>query len=296
VKIKEILKEGRPTTSFEFFPPKDEKGYNDLVAAIAQLKELNPTFVSVTYGAGGSTRDRTIDVVRRVKSEFGIESMAHLTCVGATREHTDKVLDDLDKHGIDNVLALRGDVPRGPENAAKDWFTEFKHAIDLVQHIRKKFGDRFSVGVAGYPEKHPEAPSYEEDLLRLKEKVDAGADFVITQLFFLNEDFFKFARDARAIGITVPIMAGIMPITNYAQIQKFTTMCGAKIPRVVAENLEPVKENLEAVRHYGVEFATAQCAELLQNGVDGLHFYTLNRSHATVAIVENLEKLGLRKR
>lgn len=293
MKIQQILNTSRPTISFEFFPPKNELAMQTLLTTIEQLREVQPSFTSCTYGAGGSTRARTLDVTRKIQEEFSLEAMAHFTCVGQTVDNIDSVLEDFSRNGIENVLALRGDCPVGQPEPSNGWFPTFKYAVDLIHHIRARFGDLFSIGCAGYPEKHPEALDFESDLMRLKQKVDAGADFVITQLFFINKNFFHFLERARAIGITVPIIAGIMPVTNVAQIKKFTAMCGAIIPKNMVQDLDDIADNAEAVFHYGVKWSTQQCKELLDSNVDGLHFYTLNRSNATRIVVENLRSEGL---
>jgi methylenetetrahydrofolate reductase (NADPH) len=292
MKIRDILKTTRPTISFEFFPPKDAQAMANLLQTLSHLRELRPTFTSCTYGAAGSTRARTLEVTLKIKEQFGIEAMAHFTCVGQKLKDIDNVLENFAHHKIENVLALRGDVPVGQPAPPEGWFTDFKHAVELIRHIRKKFGDTFSLGCAGYPEKHTEAPNFETDLQRLKEKVDAGADFVITQLYFINANFFQFVKRARAIGITVPIIAGIMPVTNVSQIKKFTAMCGAIIPEQMTQDLNAIADDPGAVAQYGIDWSTRQCRELLADKVDGLHFYTLNKSTASRQIVENLRSGG----
>jgi methylenetetrahydrofolate reductase (NADPH) len=202
------------------------------------------------------------------------------------------VLENVAKHGIENVLALRGDRPSNQPEPPEGWFPDFKNAVDLLRHLRKQFGKTFSLGCAGYPEKHPEAPDFEIDLRRLKDKVDAGADFVITQLYFDNKHFFHFVKRCREIGITVPIIAGIMPVTNVAQIKKFTAMCGSVIPENMLADLDPIADNPDLVAQYGIDWSTRQCRELLAAKADGLHFYTLNKSKATRQIVQNLRGDG----
>jgi methylenetetrahydrofolate reductase (NADPH) len=274
-----------PAFSFEFFPPKDAPGVDRLFETIAELKPYQPTYVSVTYGAGGSTRRLTVELVRRIKREAGIEAMAHLTCVGATREELLGVLDELAESGVENVIALRGDPPRGQTNFVR---TEggFGNAVELVRLAKSR--QDFCLAAACYPEKHPEAPDTETDLARLKVKVDAGVQFLITQLFFANQDYFRFVERARAIGIDVPIVAGIMPVTNLSQLKRFTALCGACIPASLLEKLERAGSDESAVRAIGVDYATAQCRELLERGVPGIHFYTLNRSLATRDILDRL--------
>ena len=292
MKISDILKTARPTISFEFFPPKTDETMSGLLETLAHLHELHPSFATCTYGAGGSTRARTLEVTLKIKQQFGLEAMAHFTCVGQTLKDIDGVLENYAKHGIENVLALRGDRPVNQPEPPEGWFPDFKNAVDLIRHLRKQFGNTFSLGCAGYPEKHPEAPDLETDLRRLKDKVDAGADFIITQLYFANDHFFRFVDRCRGIGITVPIIAGIMPVTNVAQIKKFTAMCGAAIPEKMLVELNPITDDPETVMRYGVEWSTRQCRELLAAKVDGLHFYTLNKSKATRQIVENLRRNG----
>jgi methylenetetrahydrofolate reductase (NADPH) len=295
MKIRDILKTTRPTISFEFFPPKNDEAMTNLLETLSRLHELRPTFATCTYGAGGSTRARTLEVTLKIKEQFGLEAMAHFTCVGQRVSEIDRVLTDFAQRGIENVLALRGDRPVGQADPPEGWFPDFKNAVDLVRHIRKRFDDTFSIGCAGYPEKHPEAPDFGTDLRLLREKVGAGADFIITQLYFNNQDFFRFAKRCRDVGITVPVIAGIMPVTNVAQIKKFTAMCGAAIPEKMLADLNAIADDPEAVTQYGIEWSTRQCRELLAVNVDGLHFYTLNKSKATRQIVENLRQEGVLK-
>ena len=287
--IKDLLNQGTPSFSFEFFPPKTDEAFDTLMETIRELQKLHPTFVSVTYGAGGSTRRRTIDVVAKAKGELGQESMAHLTCVGSTEEEMRDVLDELRRQGIENVLPLRGDPPAGTDVFEKKP-GGFGYANELVSFIKENYD--FCLGVAGYPEGHQEADDFDTDLANLKLKVDAGADFVITQMFFDNRFYFDFVVQARAIGIDVPLIPGIMPILNLGQIQRFTQMCGASIPEELLERLEAIKEDAEAVRQCGVEHAAQQCRELLEGGAPGIHFYTLNRSTSTRDIFENLKAIG----
>jgi len=285
MRIIDKLKAHTPAFSFEFFPPKDAEGVERLLGTAHELKAYDPTYVSVTYGAGGSTRRLTVDLVKRIKREVGMETMAHLTCVGATQSDAAQVLDQLNEGGIRNVLPLRGDPPRG---ATKFERVEggFGYASELVAFIRNRYD--FCLAGACYPEKHPEAASVETDLAHLKQKVDAGIDFLITQLFFDNADYFDFVARARALGITIPIVAGIMPITNLNQVKRFTTMCGSSIPSALLAKLEVAQHDADAVRAIGVEHASAQCRGLLEGGAPGIHFYTLNRSTATVEILRNL--------
>lgn len=286
MRIPDAIGSNGPLFSFEFFPPKTAQGEANLYRVIDSLRDLRPAFVSVTYGAGGSTRDKTIELACRIKQEIGIESMAHLTCVGADRSELEAVLQRLAAAGIENVLALRGDPPRDQPTFVRPP-DGFGYASELVAFIRAR-GFPFALGGAGYPEGHVECRDRERDILHLKQKVDAGLDFVITQLFFDNVDYFSFVARARAHGITVPIVPGIMPITNAAQIERFTAMCGARIPDVLRARLAAVANDEAAARRIGIDHATAQCRELLARGAPGIHFYTLNQSPATRAIFQSL--------
>lgn len=285
MKIADKLKSGEPSFSFEFFPPKNDEGLDRLFQAIAELKPYEPTYVSVTYGAGGSTRRMTVDLVRRIKQEAGIETMAHLTCVGATRQELLQVLAQLEQAGIENVLALGGDPPKGEADFVKPT-DGLDHATELIELIRAHHD--FCLVAACYPEVHPEAVSAASDLEYTKRKVELGAEILVTQLFFDNADYFRFVDRARAIGIDVPIIAGIMPVTNLAQIKRFTAMCGSTLPQKLIERLERAGNDPAAVRAVGVEHATRQCRELLARGAPGVHFYTLNRSTATREILTAL--------
>src|SRR5262249_30566903 len=286
MRISDLLGVNGPVFSFEFFPPKTEQGEHNLYRAIDRLRELEPTFVSVTYGAGGTTREKTVELVRRIKHEIGIETMAHLTCVGASREEIEAVLGRLAASGIENVLALRGDPPRDQATFVRP-ANGFGFASELVQFIRARRLP-FAVGGACYPEGHIECRDLQQDLTHLKIKVDAGVDFVITQLFFDNADYFAFVARARGRGVRGPIIPGIMPITNLAQIERFTALCGARIPEALQARLRDAGDDEDAVRAVGVAHATAQCRDLLARGAPGIHFYTLNQSPATRAILEQL--------
>ena len=277
-----------PVFSFEFFPPKTEEGEQNLRAALAALRELAPDFVSVTYGAAGSTRGLTLELTKWIKQELGIEAMAHLSCVGATRDELCVILDSLEDAGIENVLALRGDPPRG-ETEWRPHPGGLRYSSELAALIDKRYS--MSIGAACFPEIHPEATDLASDLRFLKQKVDAGASFLVTQLFFDNDVYFQFVDEARAIGIDVPIIPGIMPITDVAQIKTITGMCGACIPQSLLRQLEQRAPFPSAVLQLGVSYATLQCAELLARGAPGIHFYTLNRSPATQAILAALRLL-----
>lgn len=284
MRIIEQLQKGQPTLSFEFFPPKDDIGFWDLYRTIESLQAAGPTYVSVTYGAGGSTRKKTIDLVARIKSDVKIEPLAHLTCVAASKTELGRVVDDFKNRGIENILALRGDPPAGESHftASDDGFA---YANELVEFIRQRHPD-FCIGAACYPESHPEAQSADIDLDNLKRKVDAGVDFLITQLFFDNADFLSFRDRAVRAGIDVPMIAGIMPILSVKQVKRFTDMCGATIPKRLLRRIEAVEDDAEAVRHVGMYHSTQQCLELLEHDAAGIHFYTLNRSSATRAIYQ----------
>jgi methylenetetrahydrofolate reductase (NADPH) len=285
MRIDRLFGMGLPTLSFEFFPPKNEAGFSQLYGAINELHPLKPTYVSVTYGAGGSTRQKTVDLVERIQNELSIRSMAHLTCVGHTAEEIGGILDSLWNAGIRNVLALRGDPPAGQSQFVA---TEggFANSSELVRFARARHD--FCIGVAGYPEGHPQCLNRTRDLEHLKQKVDGGGNFIITQLFFDNADFYRFRDAARSMGIAAPIVAGIMPILNVSQTKRFVSMCGAKIPHPLLTRLETLEADPEAVYRAGIEHATQQCRDLLENGVEGIHFYTLNKSKATVEICRAL--------
>ena len=289
MRIDEIIASAQePVFSFEFFPPKTEQGEANLRAALEALAPLRPDFASVTYGAGGSTRDRTLEVTRWLKQELGIEAMAHLSCVGTTREELQQILDEVAQAGIENVLALRGDPPRG-ETEWKPHPGGLHYSTELAALIAARYP--FSIGAACFPEVHPEARDLAHDLHFLGEKVASGVSFLITQLFFDNELYFEFVDDARGAGIEVPIIPGIMPITDVSQIKTITGMCGATIPAPLLEQLELRAEDPDAVLQLGVSYATLQGAELLARGAPGIHFYTLNRSPATRAILSALRLL-----
>jgi len=292
MRIDERIASGaEPSFSFEFFPPKTDEGERNLGRALAELSRLDPTFVSVTYGAGGSQTERrkTIDIVRHLKRDYGMEAMAHFTCVGATTDELREMLDTMRDGGVENVLALRGDPPAGEsEWTATDGGLEYSR--ELIELIREEY--EFSIGAACFPEVHIHATDAESDLRYLKEKVDAGARFLITQLFFDNALYWEFVAKARDIGIDVPIIPGIMPITNFEQIKRFTSMCGATIPDGLMTELGLRADQPDAVADLGVAYATLQCADLLTKGAPGIHFYTLNRSTATRAILSALRTMA----
>ncbi len=282
MRISELYSRGRPVYSFEFFPPRTDKGFAALYRTVAELKRLDPNFVSVTWGAGGSTRRKTVEIVIRIQQDIGVTAMAHLSCIGSTPEQLGQTLDRLAAAGIENVLALGGDRPpdyRPPPGA-------FTYANELAGFIRSRWD--FCLGGACYPETHPAAPSPEVDLANLVRKLDAGVDFLITQLFFDNADYFAFVKRAREAGVEVPIVPGIMPIISAASIRRITSLCGAQIPTELERALSDVEHDDALTMQVGVEWATRQCRELLARGVPGIHFYTLNKSPATRSIFQTL--------
>jgi methylenetetrahydrofolate reductase (NADPH) len=284
LKIIDLLKNTR-TVSCELFPPRTAEGIPAVFRAIERLTAFRPDFVSVTYGAGGTTRSFTEEITVRMKEEAALEVMAHLTCVGQTREELHRVLERLDRVGVENVIALRGDPPQGESNFVP---VEggFSHATDLIEHIRRNFG--FGVAAACYPEGHTESPDLQTDLKYTRRKVNSGADFLITQLFYDNGDFFSFVDRARQAGIDVPIIPGVLPILSTGQIRRFTALCGAKIPPALDRQLDRYADDDDAVREMGVEHATGQVRELWDAGVPGVHFYVLNRSYSVSKILTNL--------
>jgi len=292
VKISDLLRfareRGEPVFSFEFFPPRTDEGVRALFATVEALRPLAPAFVSVTFGAGGSTRARTVELVKRLKRETEIEAMAHVTCVGASRDEIAATLDQFAEAGVQNVLALRGDPPRG-EASFTPHPDGFSHASELVAFIRgqpRRWA--FCLGAAAYPEGHPETRDLDADLRNLKTKVDAGADFLVTQLFFRNAAYEGFVARARAAGIRVPVLPGIMPFTSVEQVERFTATCGATIPPLLHAAMEVRRSDPDAARDLGVAYASLQCQDLLRRGAPGVHFYTLNRSTSTRAIVAAL--------
>lgn len=285
VKLREIYARPGKVFSIEFFPPKTEKGDESLFREIAEIQSLKPAFCSVTYGAGGSTRERTVDLVDRIHKECCQEVMCHLTVVGQSKEQVRSVLKRLKERNIENLIALSGDPPQG----VADWKPHpegFTHSIELVKEA-VSYGC-FSIAVAGFPEVHPRAKSREDDLRYLKEKVDAGADVIITQLFFENEHYFRFVEDLRRLGVTVPIVPGVLPILSAAQVRRFTELCGAKIPPRLERRLAEAENDDEEAAKLGIDYAIEQCRGLLAFGAPGLHFYSLNKARSVKAIFSNL--------
>ena len=285
MRIDQLLEHRRPCISFEFFPPKTDQGVENLLKTIRALRILNPGFVSVTYGAGGSSRARSREVVGRIKRELDIEPMAHVTCTGHSTAELVEIFTDLKSEGVENIMALRGDPPKGQANFERHP-DGFAYATDLIAMLREKFS--FAIGAAAYPEKHPEAASFDSDIENARRKVEAGATFLVTQFFFENDNYFAYVDRARAAGIDVPIIPGIMPITNYEAVAGMLAMNGGKLPQTLLAELEARRDEPDAVADLGVAFTSLQCRELLQRGAPGLHFYTLNKSPATRAIVSAL--------
>lgn len=288
MKINDLLANTKKFVSLEFFPPKDKSAWTDFFNVVASLKVVNPLFVSVTYGAGGTTHLNTLEIVTRIKKEHGLEPMAHLTCVGASDEKITGFLSSLMDAGIENVLALRGDPPRGDTTFKPD-NERFRYADDLVRFIRAGFPS-MGVGVAAYPETHPEAVSPEKDLGYLKQKLDAGGGFAITQLFFDNSFYWSFAKRAKEIGIEKPIIPGVLPVVNLAGAKRIALMCGAKIPPSLLVELEEAEKcgGQPALEEVGIRYATNQARELLKGGAPGVHLYTLNRGDACLKIVNGI--------
>lgn len=269
--------------SFEFFPPKSEESARSLQTTVDRLVRLRPRFCSVTFGAGGSTRERTFETVIEIQRRTGIECAPHLSCVASTRQNIREVLEGYRSQGIRHIVALRGDLPSGMLSAG-----EFRYASELVEFIRQETGEHFNIEVAAYPECHPQAPSLEADLRNFKRKVEAGANSAITQYFYNPAAYFRFVDDCRKSRVEIPIVPGIMPITNYTQLARFSELCGADIPRWIRKHLEGFGDDRAAIRAFGIEVVTDLCRRLLEGGAPGLHFYTLNQSEASLAIWDNL--------
>jgi len=272
----------KPLFSFEFFPPQTPEGVEKLAATRLQLAELHPEFFSVTFGAGGSTQDRTLETIRQIKAE-GYNAAPHLSCVGSTRENIRALLFAYRDMGIRRIVALRGDLPSGMATTG-----EFQYANELVSFIRAETGDHFHIEVAAYPEFHPQAKSARDDMLNFKRKVDAGADSAITQYFYSADAYFRFVDECRKLGVTVPIVPGIMPIMKFAQLARFSDACGAEIPRWMRKTLEGYGDDSESVQAFGLDVVTRLCERLLAGGAPGLHFYTLNQAAPSIAIWKRL--------
>lgn len=284
--ISHLLADQKPIRSVEFFPPRDEPGWEQFCITAKELLAIEPDFVSITYGAGGSTRARTAQAARYLKDDLKLLVMPHLTCVGANRAEIRNVVDELYRDGFRNIMALRGDPPKG-ETTFVPVQDGLRYGSDLVALLNEAYPD-ICVGVGGYPEKHPEASDLETDIRNLKIKADQGAHFITTQLFFDNEDYFAFVDRCRAAGINIPIIPGLMPVLSYKQIRRFTQMCGATLPAPLLERLEKVQDDPKKVEEVGIEWAAGQIKDLLSRGAPGYHLYILNRSGPTLALVDAL--------
>ncbi len=272
------------TISFEFFPPKNAPAAARLAHTSATLAELNPEFFSVTFGAGGSTRDNTLECVSDINAATGVEVAPHLSCIGSTEDNIRELLEIYQSKGVKRIVALRGDIPSGMRDAG-----QLNYANELVEFIRKTTGDYFHIEVAAYPEFHPQAKSAQDDLINFKRKVDAGADSALTQYFFNADAYFRFLDDCSAANINIPVVPGIMPITNYIQLARFSDACGAEIPRWIRRRLEGFGDDMESLRDFGTDVVTELCATLLEGDAPGLHFYTMNQATATLAIWRQLQ-------
>lgn len=288
-KITELFKSKALTYSFELFPPKTQQGYEKLLAAIGQLAQLNPDFISVTYGAGGGSREKTFDIVEHIQKKHHIIGVAHLTCVCHTKGEIKKIIAEIKEKKIANILALRGDPPKDNPHW-QPGENNFKYSSQLCAFIRANYQDYFGIGVAGFPEGHILCPDREQDARYLKIKINSGADFVITQLFFDNKDYFDYVKRLRKLGVQNRIIPGIIPITDYHNIVKFCKLCGAGIPKKVHDIFAPLQNNPEAVLKEGIAFAIQQCRELLDSDAPGLHFYTLNKIHPVDKILSQVRK------
>lgn len=284
-RIRDLFHQQEKTYSFELFPPKTDKGFDNLLKTIAQLCELTPDYISCTYGAGGGNREKTFDVVQHIEERHHVIGMAHLTCVLNTKDDIRAIVENIKSRGIRNILALRGDPPKDHPDwqPTKD---NFKYSSELAAFIRAKHGDYFGITVAGFPEGHMLCPDRERDAEFLKVKVNAGADFVITQLFFDNKDYFEYVERLRTIGVEVRVIPGILPITDYRALQRFCAVCGATVTDEVTKIFAPLQDDQEATVRAGTEFAIRQCQELLGGGAPGIHFYCLNKVHPTAEILE----------
>jgi len=288
-KITDIFNNNEQTLSFELFPPKTDQGFTNLLSTIEQLATLKPDFISCTYGAGGGNRDKTLEVVQHIQDTHNIAGLAHLTCVLHTKEEIKNILKDIKLRSIENVLALRGDPPQDNPNW-QPTENNFKYSNELCAFMRKHFDDYFSIGVAGFPEGHILCPDKNQDAQYLKIKIEDGADFVITQLFFDNKDYFEYVDRLKNLGVTARIIPGIFPITNFPGLLKFCKLCGTTVTEELKSIFEPIQEDKEATLTAGIHFAVRQCRELLDGGAPGLHFYCLNKAEPTAAILSELKK------
>lgn len=284
MKISTLFNESKPIISFEIFPPKQTTSIESIYSTIDALAPLSPDFISVTYGAGGSTQGKTVQIASLLKNQYNITPLAHLTCVGGSKESMDQILDELEREGVHNILALRGDLPEGSS------LGEFSYASDLIKYIKQR--DSFDVAAACYPEKHIEALTLEEDIKHLQYKVDCGAELLISQLFFDNDAFYKWRENVRSQGIHTPIVAGIMPITSGKQLERMVTLCGASIPASIQNLIKAYNHNAQALKEAGIAYATMQIIDLLASGVDGIHLYTMNQADIAKRIMENIRGIN----
>jgi methylenetetrahydrofolate reductase (NADPH) len=290
MKLRDIYARPGKTFSVEFYPPKDGAGVERLFAEMPEFKKLDPAFCSVTYGAGGSTQGTTLEIVQRIHRESDLEVMCHLTVVNQPKSNVHAVLEFLRENEIENLIALAGDPPPGTSEG--DWAPHpegYHHSCELVEYARAFEEGWFSVAVAGFPEVHPRAVDRDSDLRYCKAKVDAGADAIVTQMFFENDDYYRYVEDLRAVGVEVPIVPGMMPIQSPAQCRRMAAMCQSKIPTALEARLEKVEGDAEAAVKLGIDYTSEQCQKLLEFGVPGFHFYTLNRAHSVAAVFDNLE-------
>lgn len=281
-----MTRDAKRTFSLEYFPPRSKQGELSLAAARQELSKLNPAFASVTFGAGGSTQDGTYQTVKTIIDEDGIDAAPHISCISTNRETLAKMLEDYRELGVKRLVTLRGDIPSGYGMAEHN---ELRYANELVEFIRQKTGDYYTIEVAAYPEFHPQASSAKADLLNFKRKVEAGADSAITQYFFNPEAYFRFIEDCQSMGLDIPIIPGIMPITNYKQLARFSDACGAEIPRWIRKRLESYGDDLESIRQFGLDVVTRLCQKLLDGDAPGLHFYSMNRSEPVRTIWNDLK-------
>lgn len=286
--IKDIFNAKKPVISFEIFPPKKDDDIQTIYNTIEALKDLRPDFISVTYGAGGSTRDKTVEIASIVKNKYNIEALAHLTCIGLEQQGLDNLVEDLRKNNVHNIMALRGDLPQGMDKSVLD-SSPFSHASDIIAPIKDR--KDFCAGAACYPEIHPECDDFDKDIQNLKYKVDCGADFLVTQLFFDNEKFYTFMDKAAKAGIDVPVSAGIMPVTNKKQIERMVSLSNATLPDKFKRIMEKYEHNAEALKEAGIVYATEQIIDLLSWGIDGIHLYTMNRPETCRRIMNNITSI-----
>ena len=284
MKISTLFNESKPIISFEIFPPKQTTSIESIYSTIDALAPLSPDFISVTYGAGGSTQGKTVQIASLLKNQYNITPLAHLTCVGGSKESMDQILDELEREGVHNILALRGDLPEG------SILGDFSYASDLIKYIKQR--DSFDVAAACYPEKHIEALTLEEDIKHLQYKVDCGAELLISQLFFDNDAFYKWRENVRSQGIHTPIVAGIMPITSGKKLERMVTLCGAGIPASIQNLIKAYNHNAQALKEAGIAYATMQIIDLLASGVDGIHLYTMNQADIAKRIMENIRGIN----